>query len=51
MISAVENIFKRQKNASIKLITFQKTFKQYVAFSKVKWTSNMKKHITASIQN
>ena len=51
MITAEENISKRHRNASIKLITFQNTFEQYSAFSKIKPTSNANKHITASIKN
>ena len=50
MIIAVENISKRRKDASIELITFHKTFEQYLAFSKIKPTSDANKHITASIK-
>ena len=51
MIIAVENISKRRKDASIELITFHKTFEQYLAFSKIKPTSDANKHITASIKH
>ena len=50
MITAVENISKRRKDASIKLITFYKTLEKYLAFSKIKPTSDEKKHVTASIK-
>ena len=51
MITAVENISKRRKVASIKLITFHKTFEQYLALSKIKPTSDANTHITASIKH
>ena len=51
MITTEENISKWHKNVSIKLITFHKTFEQNLAFSKIKPTSDVDKHITASIKH
>ena len=51
MITAVESISKRRKDANIELITFHKTFEHYLAFSKIKPTSDANRHITASIKH